>query len=486
MHACMEVYVPFLHHLSKHARQHIHECLKPPIHLSRMAEIAARRQNVQWSLLTAVELAQIVKDTKRLQEISLFLHDPNVWLIAYASASERAFRALRQLIWLQTERVVGCLLEGRPLPRELGAIAACSLRENVVTWCVDASGLKDFGTWAGQPPKVYVVNRDIIQVAQGLTRTFSRVAVLNMASARSPGGGYRLGHGAQEEDLHRRSDAFRFTSEAASKFYPIHQKCVVSEGVTNMRGPSTDGYAFLEEPFQVTMISCAAVSRPRLTRDRKYADQHDATTMFDSVRLIVQTAREAGCDAIALSAFGCGAFRNPPEEVAQMFAQVLSANSDVIKCAVFCILNDHNACSHHNPMGNFKPFQDQFGSEEFPTPTLAPPSIPRSPTPPANAPPAKARPVRPTCGPRPSTPRPSTAVALGPKRRPSTAPTAVALSPKRRPSTAPTPTATPRLEPLSAVAPSPIPKVVPFVVPCVVPFRIRPLARPSDADVSRS
>jgi hypothetical protein len=77
-----------------------------------------------------------------------------------------------------------------------------------------------------------------------------------MASARSPGGGYRLGYGAQEEYLHRRSDTFRFTTAAGFKWYPIHGKCVVSDGVTILRGPASDGYPFMEEPFTVTDLVC--------------------------------------------------------------------------------------------------------------------------------------------------------------------------------------------------------------------------------------
>jgi hypothetical protein len=145
-------------------------------------------QNVQWKLLTAVELGHIFKDTMRLREFSGYLHDPHVLRDAFACAGDgtlnpaktmHAIRALRQLIWLQTERVVGCLLEGRPLRKELDATAACSLRKDVATWYAGAWNLKDSGTWAGQPPKVCVVNEDILQVAQGLARTCSKVAVLN-------------------------------------------------------------------------------------------------------------------------------------------------------------------------------------------------------------------------------------------------------------------------------------------------------------------
>eukprot|EP00969_Alexandrium_andersonii_P221445 9780553-Alexandrium_andersonii.AAC.1 len=65
-----------------------------------------------------------------------------------------------------------------------------------------------------------------------------------MAAARSPGGGVDKGAGAQEEDLHRRTDAWRFLRRQhhrgpdAPGLYPIHLgRCLLSSGVTVFRGP---------------------------------------------------------------------------------------------------------------------------------------------------------------------------------------------------------------------------------------------------------
>eukprot|EP00969_Alexandrium_andersonii_P358550 15451233-Alexandrium_andersonii.AAC.1 len=93
-----------------------------------------------------------------------------------------------------------------------------------------------------------------------------------MASSTKPGGGVRGGNGAQEENLHRRTDAFRFLEQQVqdtADLYPIPSEgCLVSRGVTVFRGPESEGYPFLPSPFTISLISCAAIWKPRLSGNR--------------------------------------------------------------------------------------------------------------------------------------------------------------------------------------------------------------------------
>ena len=74
-----------------------------------------------------------------------------------------------------------------------------------------------------------------------------------------------------------------------------------------------------------------------------------------------------GHDAIVLSAFGCGAFCNPPTTVAQLFWEVISSEyaggvekPKTYRQIVFAIFDDHNANRRHNDEGNLIPFQRRF------------------------------------------------------------------------------------------------------------------------------
>ena len=76
---------------------------------------------------------------------------------------------------------------------------------------------------------------------------------------------------------------------------------------------------------------------------------------------IIWTAEEADCTVLIMSAFGCGAFSNPPEVVAAIVQKLLVTSTQ--QRVVFYILNDHKSCSWHNPSGNLKPFMDVLGTD---------------------------------------------------------------------------------------------------------------------------
>jgi uncharacterized protein (TIGR02452 family) len=64
-----------------------------------------------------------------------------------------------------------------------------------------------------------------------------------------------------------------------------------------------------------------------------------------------------------LSAFGCGAFANPPNHVALLFKQVFNEEEfkNHFRLVVFSIIDDHNSRKEQNPEGNVLPFSKVFG-----------------------------------------------------------------------------------------------------------------------------
>ena len=316
-------------------------------------------------------------------------HDAKKWCADLAAVGSGAECPDLRVGWLRTrvfldtkDAVEAELMEPSPCltaePATKTRRVTAELAADVLPWLVDIPAARV--PWV--PPRVSVVSEDMLEAAGRLVAEGNQVAVLNMADATKPGGGVARGAGAQEEDLHRRTDLYRFLkaqheqdkSRAAHHcgpwtsqrdlLYPIPEDgCLLSTRVTVVRGSEKNGYPFLDKPYKISVISCAAPRGPQLTDDRQYRQPRGRERMKTKVEVILKTAVMANCPAVVLGAFGCGACGNPPELVAEFFRDALtSPESAALSEVFFCIVDDHTTNAKHNPHGNFAPFMEVLGS----------------------------------------------------------------------------------------------------------------------------
>jgi uncharacterized protein (TIGR02452 family) len=155
----------------------------------------------------------------------------------------------------------------------------------------------------------------------------ARVAALNFASAKNPGGGFLGGAKAQEEDLARCSALYacQVTQRAyyaanratASMLYTDH--LIYSPDVPFFRD---ERHELLRAPFIVSVITSpapnagAALGRGEASRVR--------STLERRAEQVLRVAAHHGHRVLVLGAWGCGVFRNEPHVVADVFAQLLS------------------------------------------------------------------------------------------------------------------------------------------------------------------
>ena len=80
-----------------------------------------------------------------------------------------------------------------------------------------------------------------------------------------------------------------------------------------------------------------------------------ADDMRVRIKAILYAAERSECDTVILSAFGCGAFQNPPTEIAALYRSVVShmcKDFHVIAFAIFA--------PGYGPDNNFDMFEKEF------------------------------------------------------------------------------------------------------------------------------
>ncbi|KAI0125912.1 hypothetical protein BJ170DRAFT_583994 [Xylariales sp. AK1849] len=155
-----------------------------------------------------------------------------------------------------------------------------------------------------------------------------RVAVLNLASDKQPGGGWLNGSQAQEEALCYRSS---LSLSLHSSYYPWAPLTgIYTRDVVIVRSSQGEGHRLLtprtpatELPV-VSVISVAGIRRPALSDDKAaFKKPADRSLTKMKMKLVLRTAAIEKHEMLVLGAIGCGAFANPPVDVARCWLEVL-------------------------------------------------------------------------------------------------------------------------------------------------------------------
>ncbi len=179
-------------------------------------------------------------------------------------------------------------------------------------------------------------------------------AVLNMANAYVPGGGYVEGCPAQEENLFRRTDC-HFSLAPGLERYPAATTALLEgrEGRVYLdlgaprvcvRGPEELGYPWLPEREVFPFFELRAAAQD--LRDGRPFDREEARRR---VAAQLDTLVDGGVRFAVLSAFGCGAFRNPAQEVAGLYAELLAERREAFDHVAFAVYYPGYGPDNHGP-----------------------------------------------------------------------------------------------------------------------------------------
>ncbi len=203
-----------------------------------------------------------------------------------------------------------------------------------------------------------------------------KVCILNFASATNPGGGVLYGSSAQEESICRCSTLYfnLSTRELANSFYMQHRimgsalyndDLIYSPDVWVVKSDTANPERLEEkERYKVDVITCAAPNlRQEPVNEMNPGGPSEAAQITEEeleklleqrIRRIFAVAAAEQNEVLILGAFGCGAFRNPPELVAKVFHRLTEEYEryfEIIEYAVF-----HT----EREIGNYKAFEKEF------------------------------------------------------------------------------------------------------------------------------
>ncbi|KAF3934364.1 hypothetical protein ABW19_dt0205530 [Dactylella cylindrospora] len=192
------------------------------------------------------------------------------------------------------------------------------------------------GPHKSKPRIAVVASADPVDVALSMQNSSrlgypSRVAVLNTANEKKPGGLWEGAVFAPEEALARRSNLVQTltTTEDGrpAAHYPLPEKGgLFSPRVAIIRGGPEQNYQLWDESEwrSVSVISVAPVRRPKVDETGlAYSFPQERELQREKMRAILRMAAYQGISDICLSPFGCGSYRNPVEEVCQIWKELL-------------------------------------------------------------------------------------------------------------------------------------------------------------------
>lgn len=211
-----------------------------------------------------------------------------------------------------------------------------------------------------RPTRIDVVNASTLEAVRNLVDEGHRVAALNFASAKNPGGGFLTGAQAQEESLARASGLYAMLLD--DPMYDHHRALhdpmyttwvIYSPDVPVFR---LDDGRLLDEPYLCSFLTSPAVNVGALHHRDDRGDEI-GRVMRERIERVLGVAALHGHETLVLGAWGCGVFRNDPEQIAELFRAALAGRfRGAFTRVVFAVLDTSGgrAC--------LGPFEEAFGA----------------------------------------------------------------------------------------------------------------------------
>lgn len=174
-----------------------------------------------------------------------------------------------------------------------------------------------------------VVNDTTLNVVRKMLEAgYDKILCLNFASAKNPGGGFLNGSSAQEESIARATGLYPCLLNAL-EYYNTNrstQSCIYTDYMIYSPDipiiKKEDGQ-YLENFCTVSIITAPAVNAGVVREREPHSVPEIEVVMKRRIEKVLRISFEHGHKNLVLGAWGCGVFRNSPEEVSRYFKEVI-------------------------------------------------------------------------------------------------------------------------------------------------------------------
>ena len=240
--------------------------------------------------------------------------------------------------------------------------------ENTVIY--NSEEINDF--WSEEPvkfiPNVQIIDCGSVQAIceykaleyEVLRKNEDKIAVLNFASFKHPGGGYIIGTHAQEECLCEESFLYNVLRKFENTWYKENLNHL-NDSLYADRGLYTPNVLFLANsksgatvPCDVITVACPnwkSYSEKNGTGEISRGNNSEA--LENRCRFVLEIAKRQNVHTLILGAFGCGVFKQNPNEVSNIFKYWLEKYDYGITLVEFAIPS-FNTQSKSDNLGEFK------------------------------------------------------------------------------------------------------------------------------------
>ena len=181
-----------------------------------------------------------------------------------------------------------------------------------------------------------------------------KIAVLNFASYKHPGGMFMNGSIAQEEALCHDSFLYNVLREFQEEYYDENAK-IKNRGLYTHKALYSQDILFFDDTkncCSADVLTCAAPNYTTASKYSKVSRKENREVLEERIDFVFKITLSNKVENLVLGAWGCGVFGQNAQEVAEIFKKYIEKYKYCFKEIIFAIPHSRN--------GNLEEFRKVF------------------------------------------------------------------------------------------------------------------------------